>query len=108
MSTSRTDYLVMGASIDEDAAKKLWAQTNPDKEYWWNELPKGLEEVSDPMSGDFMIIGRVLAKGEEFEGFNLTEYDPEELAAIAGEVKALLEPYPVTERVKLYVVSQFG
>ena len=38
-----------------------------------NEEENGIEEISDGMSGDYVFIGEVLAKGDEFEGIPVTK-----------------------------------
>jgi hypothetical protein len=74
MGVDRTDYLMFGAEIGAD---------DFDRDKFEAELEGAPERrfdiVYDGMSGEYCIAGKIIAKSDGYEGFEMAKIDPRNL-----------------------------
>jgi hypothetical protein len=92
MDVRSNTYVIVGVKLDYDhfdeEQEESLLEPYKDSAYRGIEHHNGLCVISDGMSGDYIIAGRVLAKtvDDEGRGFDMTECDtsPELVAEVAG------------------------
>jgi hypothetical protein len=80
MGTSQTQYVVVGIKVSSKQAQRVLSLCPEfsDEAYYDNSYDKkitaknGLTIIQDGMSGKYIVIGKVLAKGDESEGLKMT------------------------------------
>lgn len=98
MSISREDYIIIGANLidynekleklEEDAGIEAW-EVRDKKEKESNDL--GLEFVFDNFDEEYLIVGQLIAKGNEYDEIDLTEVDVDNINDICREVAAKIK-----------------
>lgn len=123
MSVQTNQYLMYGINVPIKWIKK-WEKENPDKD-WYNTFESFMDDSAfnskvkhkdgifclyDGMSGDFLIIGKVLAKssdGEHLAGDKPLSFDDrpeEEKKAIADSIQ---RNFGVTGEIKHWFVTMY-
>jgi hypothetical protein len=90
MSTVATHYVILGIKVPfsdvidpkTDDMKDELRQYQDDPYQEEITAVDGLTLVSDGMSGEYAVFGKVLAKGSEFDGIDMTEITVDEVQAI--------------------------
>lgn len=85
MGVDRTDYLMYGADLGAKAFD--WDKHEAELEGAPN---RRFDIVYDGMSGRYCIAGKIIAKGDPYDGIEMVKIDPEKLdvdrAALAASV----------------------
>ncbi len=78
MSVSRTDYVMLG--IKYNNSEQFWKSVKQhdfmDKDEFFDDCYddrfEGITIVEDGMNGEYVVVGKVLAQGEDGEGIQMT------------------------------------
>lgn len=86
MSVNREDYIIIGVDLivynerlnelEECTDIEAWKEREK-KEKEANDL--GLEFVFDAFDEKYLVVGKLLAKGNEYEGIKFTEINPDRM-----------------------------
>ena len=116
MSVYQTHYAVLGMKFSikklqkelecEDIYQSLFKSYEDDGHTEKVHSKNGLTSIFDGMNGDYVIIGKVLAKGTWETGLPMTKisYSEDKKAVIA---KAITRNFNLTGKVELYVFTHF-
>jgi hypothetical protein len=91
MSVNRTEYVVFGIKFDEtkdEVFDKYYEELGDDRlEEKFD--PKELSMIYDGMCGKYVVVGYVMAKGDEYEGTDITNVgvDNERLFDLMAELE---------------------
>lgn len=94
MSTERRDYIVVGADIGFDKYDE--DKTDFFDQYSFQDDPGKLTFIIDGMSGEYFVVGEVIAAADYYNDFGVQEIKPDE----NFESKS--------ERVRQFVRQEFG
>lgn len=67
MSTKREEYVILGANLDYELSNE--ENLGESRKFFDNEKSGEFIYLSDGMNGEYFVVGQLLAKGDEFEGF---------------------------------------
>ncbi|MNJ90250.1 hypothetical protein D3C87_78450 [compost metagenome] len=103
MGTQRKDYVILGANIGYD---------NFNEDMFENfQKQDDFIYLMDGMNGEYLIVGKVLATGDEFEGFvEIYEYDldSKEIKKLSESVKIMIkENFDLDKEPKIIVLTQW-
>ena len=83
MSVSREDYLILGFNLDEKTFD--YDKYEEDMIEYNEELEYGI--LYDGMNKNYIIAGKVLCKGDEYDGIDLVQFNIDELLDEVVKVK---------------------
>jgi hypothetical protein len=72
----------------------------------------GLTSIYDGMNGEYAWAGKILARGDQYEGFgngvDLTPYDESQMAAMWEVIQAFPDLNLTMQDFKMFAVSHFS
>ena len=106
MSVSRTDYIIYGVNVGYDNV----SYDNFEAELSGSRLAK-FDIIYDGMNGEYAYAGKILARGDEYEGFgngvDLTPRDESDMAVMWDVIQAFPDLNLGMNDFKLFAVSHF-
>jgi hypothetical protein len=115
MGVDKTDYIMFGYKLDYEMEDPKGGKID-----WYSDkfLPmikgrKGEEYslIIDGMNGDYVVFGKILLEGNEYEGFDFKEFDVSKInsESVKRRLQELFEDYrEVTDEPKLFAFSHFS
>lgn len=107
MSVDRTDYLMFATDVGYDAFD--WDKHDAEMA---GEPSRRFDIVLDGMCGKYCIAGKVIAKSDPYEGFEMAKVDPEKMdvdrAALAATVSEAFGRDLSTDDFSLILFSHFS
>jgi len=102
MGVYRTDYLMWGAKIDpkEVDYDAFEAEIDGDPE-------RRFDMVYDVMSGQYAIVGKIIARSEQHEGLVFREITESDLALRPDVVDRVEASFPKAKDFALYLFSHY-
>lgn len=91
MSVNKNYYVIIGYDLTGWETDKFedWKYTEEGEEYICNHIKGKIQLFDDPMSGEHLYFGHVLASGDEYE-FETTVFDLTDVKIAFGNVRAEL------------------
>ena len=93
MNVNREDYIIIGTNLIEYNNRLNELEENTDIEAWEEREKKekeandvGLEFVFDVFNEEYLIVGQLIAKSNEYEEIDLIEVDTDNINNICREV----------------------
>lgn len=104
MSVNREDYIVIGADIGIEFYDT--ERYDEYEKYYQEDQVGSMTMINDNYSGGYFIIGEIVAYGDEYEGFRITELH---LSAKTEERVAdfIYEKFDIKVKPKLIAVTNF-
>ncbi|MGO8211875.1 hypothetical protein ACC782_33885 [Rhizobium ruizarguesonis] len=85
MGVYRTDYLMLGVDVGYDAFDYDRHGAESD-----GEPERRFDIVYDGMCGGYCVAGKIIASGDQYEGFGMTKIDPAKLDINRDDLAAKL------------------
>lgn len=91
MSVDRNYYVIAGYDLTGMETDKFddWKWTEEGEDYTCYQRKGKIQFFDDPMSGDYLYFGYILADGDEYE-FEASKFKVDDVNGVYGEVKAEL------------------
>lgn len=92
MSINRDYYVIAGYDLTGYYTDKIndWQWEDDGTEYFCNQSKGNIQLFNDPMSGEYLYLGYVLANGDEY-CFEITKFDIDVANQVETDVKNTLE-----------------
>lgn len=106
MSTNINHYVVQGIKLKPDQKEPDYDQFESYHDNWRKPFDHDkLYIVDDPMNGEFCIIGRIIARTNEFDGFEVVEVPPLDLASRTVLEDAIKRTFNIEGTAETYVFT---
>lgn len=88
MSMERNYYVIAGYDLTAYETEKFddWKWTDEGEKYFLNQTKDNIQLFDDPMSGNYLYLGYILANGDEYD-FETTKLDTEAVNNVKESVK---------------------
>lgn len=88
MGMDRTTYVIAGYDLTNYKTDKYkdWSWTNEGEEYTCNQIKGNIQLFDDPMNGNYLYLGYIFAKIEDWDGFDTEMIDPERFSDVMPDV----------------------
>lgn len=105
MSVDRTDYLFFGVNVGYEAI-----DYDRDLDIIEGQPVRPFDLVSDGMSGQYAMAGKIIAKSDPYEGIQFTEITPDKLPSDPEKLmEQIAERFGVqTQPPRLFLFSHFS
>lgn len=90
MSVHSYHYVVVGVKLDYRAEKKRLSPEAFEELYYEDSSKKGFDVILDGMSGEYIVVGKVLSQSDEYSENNFKELKLKDLAKVKEQVKKAL------------------
>lgn len=106
MGVDREDYVIIGTKLDYKAECKIHGDNLYDH-YCERTAPKPLSVILDGMCGEYIVVGKIIAKASEYEGFKFTPLLNQVSPPVYDEVREALKEFGIVATPEIFIFSHF-
>lgn len=110
MSTQCNTYVILGVEIPYEKHSDQYDKYEKYMDSAFDEKREGITCLLDGMNGEYIILGHVMAKTEDWAGFNNPIVIPQDLEgySVYNDTKRdLKDLFGITEKLKFIIVSHY-
>lgn len=113
MGVDQEHYVIVGIKTDYDALEKQFGEEDTEELAkklgavdQWNAEVEDFAYISDGMNGQYAVLGKIVYKGEGYEGMEMTDC-LEVLKEHKREVNKKLKELGIAEKAGVFVFTHF-